>query len=501
MADATYDIRMRETGAEAVSRGFGKADNAAKRMAKSFATAAAGMLAAGGLIAGFKAAVRAAGEQERAENQLARAYGKNTEALRRQAAELQKVTTYGDEVTIAAQARIAAFVKDEKQIMRLTEATQDLAAAQGMDLLSAADLVAKSAGSATNALSRYGVQIDTTASQADKVKELADQIERLFGGAAVTNARDAVGIWEQAANAWGDVLETIGNQQAVKDAGTAATAIANLTSAFLGLIGSAAMWGGPQAEALFVGPPRPENFEKAAAAVTEHVEAMEGGMSTIEDWGNALARVERIDTSLAEEKNTKIRGLQDEDFQYQANIVTLEKYITLKEMQAQAERATIAFLSETPGKLASINAAFKGNAQLTKRLAQSQAIIDTYAAANAAYKAMAGIPIVGPTLAAAAAALAIAQGLGNVAIIERQRFRQGGSFETTGPATISTGTGRYLVGDNPGGRERISVTPTSSRGRAQGGNTITLQFMGPITDEGFVRDVLVPAVERAARSA
>ena len=133
---------------------------------------------------------------------------------------------------------------------------------------------------------------------------------------------------------------------------------------------------------------------------------------------------------------------------------------------------------------------------------QVQVVIDTYAAANAAYKAMAGIPVVGPALGIAAAAAAIASGLANVQQIEQQRFAQGGSFETTGPAVISTGTGRYLVGDNPGGRERIDVTPTSSRGRnAPGGNNITLQFMGPITDEGYVRDIIAPAVREAARSA
>ncbi|MDI9529105.1 MAG: hypothetical protein QM233_04155 [Candidatus Cloacimonadota bacterium] len=53
-----------------------------------------------------------------------------------------------------------------------------------------------------------------------------------------------------------------------------------------------------------------------------------------------------------------------------------------------------------------------------KTLAIGQAMIDTYASATAAYKAMAGIPIVGPGLAITAAAAAIGAGLANVAAIQ-----------------------------------------------------------------------------------
>jgi len=53
-----------------------------------------------------------------------------------------------------------------------------------------------------------------------------------------------------------------------------------------------------------------------------------------------------------------------------------------------------------------------------KTLAIGQAMIDTFASATAAYKAMAGIPIVGPGLAITAAAAAIGAGLANVAAIQ-----------------------------------------------------------------------------------
>lgn len=49
-----------------------------------------------------------------------------------------------------------------------------------------------------------------------------------------------------------------------------------------------------------------------------------------------------------------------------------------------------------------------------KAIAIAQATIDTYQSATASYKALAGIPVVGPTLGYAAAAIAIAAGLANV---------------------------------------------------------------------------------------
>jgi hypothetical protein len=54
-----------------------------------------------------------------------------------------------------------------------------------------------------------------------------------------------------------------------------------------------------------------------------------------------------------------------------------------------------------------------------KAMAIAQAIADTYKAANAAYSAMAGIPVVGPGLGAAAAAAAVATGLARVAKISQ----------------------------------------------------------------------------------
>jgi len=106
---------------------------------------------------------------------------------------------------------------------------------------------------------------------------------------------------------------------------------------------------------------------------------------------------------------------------------------------------------------------------LYKTAAIAQATMDTYASAVAAFKSMASIPYVGPALGVAAAGVAVASGLVNIGKIASAKFARGGDFVTNGPRTIT-------VGDNPGGRERVSIEPLSSTNfnGPQGGNALTM---------------------------
>jgi hypothetical protein len=56
----------------------------------------------------------------------------------------------------------------------------------------------------------------------------------------------------------------------------------------------------------------------------------------------------------------------------------------------------------------------------------ASAIIDTYQSATAAYKSLAGVPIVGPALGGFAAAAAVAAGLANIRRIQQQQFNAAG---------------------------------------------------------------------------
>lgn len=122
------------------------------------------------------------------------------------------------------------------------------------------------------------------------------------------------------------------------------------------------------------------------------------------------------------------------------------------------------------GNLRDVATQWKQFAGVYKAIAIAQTIWDTYSSAQSSYKAMAGIPYVGPALGVAAAAAAVAAGLANIAQIKAARFALGGDFITRGPTPI-------IVGDNPGGVERVQVTPVSSPNinGPQGGGSITIQ--------------------------
>ncbi|MDP6587056.1 MAG: phage tail tape measure protein, partial [Anaerolineales bacterium] len=68
--------------------------------------------------------------------------------------------------------------------------------------------------------------------------------------------------------------------------------------------------------------------------------------------------------------------------------------------------------------------ASKENFAVWKGAAQVQAVVDTYASAQAAFKSLAGIPVVGPALGYAAAAAAVAAGMQRVAMIRSQKFQE-----------------------------------------------------------------------------
>ncbi len=150
-------------------------------------------------------------QQEEASAQLAQALGHSGAALEEYASSLQKATTFGDEQIIQAEALIAAFDKDEEHIKLATKATLDLAAAKGMDLKTAADLVSKTLGSSTNALSRYGIEVEGAVGSSERLASLVQNLTDKFGGQAEALAATDSGGLKSLGNAIGDVEEGLGD--------------------------------------------------------------------------------------------------------------------------------------------------------------------------------------------------------------------------------------------------------------------------------------------------
>ncbi len=107
-----------------------------------------------------------------------------------------------------------------------------------------------------------------------------------------------------------------------------------------------------------------------------------------------------------------------------------------------------------------------------KALAATQALVDTYASANAAYNAMAGVPVIGPTiLAPAAATAAIAAGLLNVGKIVSAA--DGGMF--SGPLS---GFPAVLHGNEAVIPLKNGAVPVMLEGGGQGQTIINNNYYG-----------------------
>ena len=206
-----YIIHVKEKGAKKASRNIGGLNNSLGSLGSKAALAAGGFFGAQMLLSGMKSAIDLAGKQELAEKKLETALGHRSQALLNQATALQQVSTFGDEAIIEAQALIAAFVDDEEQIKKATAATLDLAAAKGMDLTVAADLVSKTLGSSTNAMSRYGIEVEGAVGSSARLDSMVTNLADKFGGQASAQAETMSGQIQQMKNAVGDAAEAIGS--------------------------------------------------------------------------------------------------------------------------------------------------------------------------------------------------------------------------------------------------------------------------------------------------
>lgn len=181
------------------------------------------MKAIGGVIAGAfavsavkdfaKESMRLYDIQAKAEKSLLTALNGRVdvqERLKKQASDLQGVTLFGDEETIQAQSFLAQMGLTEDAISRITPLVQDFATAQKTSLGDAAKLVAKSLGSSTNALTRYGIEITGAVGSSDRLNSAVESLSKAFKGQAEAAAQVGLGPIVQLENAWGDLKEMIG---------------------------------------------------------------------------------------------------------------------------------------------------------------------------------------------------------------------------------------------------------------------------------------------------
>jgi hypothetical protein len=129
-------------------------------------------------------------------------------------------------------------------------------------------------------------------------------------------------------------------------------------------------------------------------------------------------------------------------------------------------------------------------AEAEKKWAIFQAVVNTAAAVT---KALSAAP---PPYNLALAGLSLAAGTAQIAAIQSApvpAFASGGDFTTNGPQMI-------MVGDNPGGRERVRIDPQNdNRGSGQSINIRIENVYGPGGAEGLAK-YIVEAIKRGQRS-
>ena len=234
MADTKLQVIIdaRDRASAVITKLQGKFDSARSTLNKYNGVVKAASVAIGGLVAFSVKCVNAFGAQEQAQARLtaglknvAGMTDKNARSLIAYASELQKVTTFGDEQIVSAQAMLSTFQLDEKSIKTLTPRILDMAASlekssgqtQDLEGLSIALGKAVGPGGTAGALKRYGV-VMTEAQEAqfdmatgmDKVNLVAEILDGNFKGIAEESAKTMTGQIRQMQNSLSDLQEEFG---------------------------------------------------------------------------------------------------------------------------------------------------------------------------------------------------------------------------------------------------------------------------------------------------
>ena len=497
-----------------------------------------GALAAGvailAIVAASKKFIDAAGEQQKQQVTLAAAMqqaGTFTEQAFRHnleyAKSLQTMTTFGDEAILGVQKMLTNFGVEGEMMDKLTKATLDLAAAKGMDLKSAADLVAKSVGSSTNALTRYGIEVKGAVGSTERMDTAVKNITKLFGGAAAAEADTFSGRLKQLQNIGGDVVETLGFelmgaltptikqfekfikseegmvaiQNAAKGVATAfmvlkaiITQIMNsfnvmVTNIMFGFNVIKTGWG------------KIKNFfkeDKTTETMSEKWEEFktkqaDNFLSMKDNWKSTMDGIGGIWTDA---KSAQDKDLDDTVAKFKGAGKKIKEgwKLTFDDMKTAAKSFSSSFSQISSGLVQiqknNLDKASDDDLKLRKVRAgrivkmmkfekATQIASATISAATAVLKTMASVP------SPLNIPLAIAQGVAGavqVAAIASTPIPSVGDFAPHGADFTTDGQQTLTVGDNPSGRERVTVTPEEDVDSGGGGTTIIIENMTVVSD-------------------
>lgn len=515
MAEQKVNIKVSTTGAKKSKDELSGLNGAISKMGKAVGVASAAFFGAKGLIDAFSV-------QEIAEKKLKSALGRTSQSLLDQASALQKLSLVGDEQIIVQQAFLASLKFTEDQIKTIIPVALDLSAATGISLDSSVRNLAKTFSGLQGELGELIPQLRELTSEQLQQGEAVKIVSQLMRGQAKEQSETMTGSIQQAKMAVSDLAEELGSVLA-----PAITLAASSMANFIGGVEGQDFISDMSKESLL------EFIESLEKQREEFKILMDQGISParqayidfstqIEEAKKRLEELEKplqssttifaTQTDILLLRNELLKdgvlSIQDQIDINETNLESIKEQIRqglnvisnknkeielegkLIKLRHDLKNATVASTSTMLGSFSKLNEATKGSALVSARLAQASAIIDTYAGANKAFAQ-------GGVLGFVSSAAVIAAGLANVVTIEKslsnmQSFATGGDFVTSGPQMI-------MVGDNPGGRERVQVTPLSSPNINGPDGGVTVNISAPLVDEAIV-DTIIPAINDAVRN-
>jgi len=235
--------------------------------------------------------------------------------------------------------------------------------------------------------------------------------------------------------------------------------------------------------------------EELAESLTNIATASGGGGSGKYDETAILLEFADVEEQIHFKKLQQIADQEAKYMDLNINKVAVMEWSAQQEKKLDAEvlASKMSYFSGLSGALSKLAGEHKQGALVAKRLAQVQAVIDTWAGAN---KALASAP---PPWNFIAMATVIATGMANVANIESQTMAQGGfisgNSHAQGGVNINAEGGEFMMQRDAVSRIGVDTLSNMNEG---GGGGITLNISAPLIDDTII-DVIVPAIDRARR--
>jgi len=124
---------------------------------------------------------------------------------------LQRTTGVSDELILKNSALLVSVGKlSGEGLKTATKAAIDLAAGLQIDVGQAFDVVTKAANGNVGMLSKYGLEVNKSATDSQKFSQALEFINRSFGGAGASNLQGYTGAITGMSNAFGDIFEETG---------------------------------------------------------------------------------------------------------------------------------------------------------------------------------------------------------------------------------------------------------------------------------------------------